>query len=127
MGADMYNHRIIPLVAAMAILASACIGGSGDSSTDPSVPATTTQSPTGVGATSSGDVPCNGGAFPNDPDFRQLICDVQNAEGNVMRAGGTFDPAWGPRLSQAILNQPTDRAAAVAELETLIGEMNAEG
>ncbi len=124
-GAKVHENRIIGLALTIAILSSACIGGSGDSGIDPSVPATATQPASGVGNTGPIDLACNGGAFPNDPDFRQILCDVQNAELNVMVAKGTFDPAWGPRVSQAILKQSTDRAAAVAELEVIIAEMNA--
>jgi len=113
----MHQNRIIGLVLALTMLASACFGGSGDSSTDPNPP----------GSDNLADISCDGGAFPNDPDFRQLLCDTQNAELEVLASNGDFDPAWGPRLSGAILKQATDRPAAVAELEALIGEMNAAG
>jgi len=121
----MIKKRIIGLALTIAILSSACIGGSGDSGSDPNNPVTTTQPGSGIDNTGPIDLACNGGAFPNDPDFRQILCDVQNAELNVMVAEGTFDPTWGPRVSQAILKQPTDRAAAVAELEAILAEMNA--
>ncbi len=121
----MYKNRIIGLTFSMAILASACTGGSGDSTTDPNVPATSAQADSGVGNTGPINLDCNGGAFPNDPDFRQILCDVQNAELSVMVAKGTVDPTWGPRVSQAILKKATDRPTAVAELEAIIAEMNA--
>jgi len=125
----MHNNRIIGLALAMTLVASACFGGSGDSITDPATSPSTTQSAAGSG-NSTGDsleLPCDGGAFPNDPDFRQLLCDAQNAELGVMNSGAAFDPTWGPRLSQAILKQASDREAAVAEIEAVIGEMTTAG
>jgi len=113
----MYQTRFVGLVVAVTMLASACFGGSGNSSTDPNPP----------GSDNLPDVSCDGGAFPDDPEFRQLLCDFQNAELEVMASNGEIDVTWGSRLSGAILKQATDRPAAVAELEALISEANAAG
>jgi len=121
----MKTKHITALALAIAMLASACAGGSGDSSTNPNPAATSAESETGVGNTTNSDATCSGGAFPNDPDFRQLLCDVQNAQSDVMRAGGNFDPGWSARLTQATLKQATDRPSAVAELNALMSEMKA--
>jgi len=123
----MRTKRTSTLVIAIVMLTSACFGGSGDSSTDPSPAPASTQPDTGIGEGTGADAQCNGGAFPNDPEFRQLLCDAQNAQLDVMRAGGEFDDSWISRQSDAILKQATDRAAAVAEMEALIAEMRAAG
>lgn len=121
----MKTKHITALALAIAMLASACAGGSGDSNTDPNTSPASAESETGVGNTTDSDVPCNGGAFPNDPDFRQLLCDIQSAQADVVMAGGNVDPGWNARLTQAILKQATDRPTAVAELNALVSDMEA--
>jgi hypothetical protein len=77
------------------------------------------------GAVSDTDRPCEGGAFPGDDEFRELLCAVQWAELDVAMAGAEIDPSWIARQSEAVLGYADDRAASVAELEAILAEMTA--
>lgn len=93
------------------LLAAACSGG-------------TTTAPGGDPATPAEAASCNGGAFPDDAQFRQLICDVQGAQLNVLTADGEIDITWGSLLAGAMSKYSTDRHTAVSELQDLITEIN---
>jgi len=110
--------RIIIFGLATSLIATSCLGGSGDTSPPPG-------DTVAIWGTAQIDGPCDGGAFPNDAEFRQMVCDVQNAELGLMGTGGEFDPAWGPRISQAIINYSNDRAGAMSDLQTVAAEINA--
>jgi len=104
----MKIRGILIIAMAMTLLASACSSGS-----------------TPAPSSTNDSAQCNGGAFPDDAEFRQLICDVQGAELNVMGANGELDIAWGSRLTGALSKYSTDRAAAVSELQDLRHEIDA--
>ena len=110
----MNNFKIFALAFTLSALAPACSDssvGDGDSASI-STP-----------ENGSADRPCDGGAFPDDPEYREFVCAVQWAQLDVMSAGGEIDPTWGSRSSEAILLYGEDRAAAIAELEAVFAEM----
>ena len=67
-------------------------------------------------------VPCEGGAFPGDDEFREALCAAQFGQVDVLRAGGEVDESWGPRIADAILAYADDREAALAELTAIAEE-----
>lgn len=69
------------------------------------------------------DVPCDGGAFPGDDEFRELLCAVNWAQVQVMRNGGEMDVSWVERIPAAISVYADDRPGAVAQLEVVLAEM----
>jgi len=107
----MKFRAIITIGLVTTLLAAACSGGS-------------TTAPGGDSGTPAEAASCNGGAFPDDAQFRQLICDVQGAELNVMAADAEVDITWGSRLTGAMSKYSTDRDTAVSELQDLITEIN---
>ena len=50
---------------------------------------------------------------------------MQWAQLDVAWAGGTLDPSWVTRTSEAVVGYADDRDAAVAELEAVLAEMHA--
>ncbi|MFV2039754.1 MAG: hypothetical protein ACC660_05885, partial [Acidimicrobiales bacterium] len=77
----------------------------------------------GPEASTGPDRPCAGGAFPDDDEFRELLCAVQWAQLDLVSAGGVLDPAWVARSSDAIILYGADRAAAISELEAVLDEL----
>ena len=118
----MSRLKPVGILLAFVLLAAAC-GGSPDAATD-YAPATTASANSESGS-SEDDRPCEGGAFPDDIEMREILCAVQWAQVDVLTAGGEFDPAWAGRTSQAVLTHGEDRAAAFAELEAVLAEMQA--
>ncbi len=114
----MYGIRILGIGFALALFATACGGGSSDGS-QPVADATTTIAE----AVSGDDRPCDGGAFPDDEEFRQMLCDLQWAQADLLGEGGEFDVSWGGRISAAILLHRDDRATAMADLALVLGEI----
>lgn len=116
------NLKTALLVVALALATTACFGdtsASGDS--DTAIEETAIEDT----AVSETDRPCEGGAFPDDDEFRELLCAVQWAEVDVAMASAEVDPSWIARRSEAILGYADDRAASVAELEAVLAEMTA--
>ncbi len=114
----MYGIRILGVGFALALLATAC----GESSSDTFQPVADTAT-TIAAAASDSERPCDGGAFPDDEEFRQMLCDLQWAQVDLLSAEGEFDTSWGGRISAAILLQRDDRATAMAELEAVLAEI----
>ena len=121
-------RRCVPAIALVVIFAAAC-GGSGDSAGDP-VGADASSIPSGSGGDAGlpdvgdGVDDCGeGGAFPDDPDFREMLCEVQSAQLDVLATGGTMDPSWVSRTSEAVLLYADDRDQAISDLQELLGEM----
>ena len=121
------NLKTALLVVALALATTACFGdtsASGDSDTaieETAIEETAIEDT----AVSDTDRPCEGGAFPDDDEFRELLCAVQWAEVDVAMASAEVDPSWIARRSEAILRYADDRAASVAELEAVLAEMTA--
>ncbi len=67
-------------------------------------------------------IPCEGGAFPGDDEFRAALCAAQFGQIDVLREGGEVDESWGPRIADAILAYADDREAALAELTAIAEE-----
>jgi hypothetical protein len=109
----------ISLGLALIVIAGAC---SGDTGSEDAAPSDNSQS---SDISTETDRPCDGGAFPDDVPFRELLCALQWAQVDVMSAGGEIDTSWGPRSSQAILLHGDDRPTAIADLEAILAEMRA--
>jgi len=106
------------IATAALVVATGC-GGS--TSTDNSAGDSTSAS---GASTSDGVDECGtGGAFPDDVDFRELLCEVQNAQIDVLASGGTMDPSWIGRQGAAVMLYGDDRDAAIADLQDLRDEM----
>lgn len=118
------NHlKALTLIIALAILTAACSSETGAGSDagpgdDPNSIVIDTTIATDT------DRPCEGGAFPDDDEFRELLCAVQWAQLDIVAAGADLDPSWVSGSSQAILGYANDRDGAVSELEVIVAEMN---
>ena len=138
--------RLIAVVASFALATTACLGGDAESTTDdPDVLAfddestTETEDESGAETSIPGDdedesgeagadtdeVPCEGGAFPGDDEFREAVCAAQWGQLEVLRTGGEMDETWGPRVAEAILAYVDDRDGALAELAAVTAETQA--
>jgi len=71
------------------------------------------------------DRPCEGGAFPDDEQLRELLCAVQWAQVDLLSAAGDFDTSWGSRIAAATMLYGDDRDGAFAELEAVLAEIEA--
>jgi hypothetical protein len=71
------------------------------------------------------DQPCEGGAFPDDTEFREALCAVEWAQVDVLRSGGEVDPDWGVRAGEAIVGYADDRDQALADLIQLRADIEA--
>ena len=107
------------LALALIVFLSACSGGTGSDDAAPSDNAESSDISTET------DRPCDGGAFPDDVPFRELLCALQWAQVDVLSAGGEIDTSWGARSSQAILLHGDDRPTAIADLEAVLVDMRA--
>lgn len=103
--------------------ASAATGGDTTSTEATAAPATTPR--TSPPTTDAKGRNCDGGAFPQDEEFRFLVCDVQYLQLDVAAAGRDIDPEWITRAQTAILTYDRSRATSVAILEELKVEMMA--
>lgn len=70
----------------------------------------------------SGQRPCEGGAFPGDDEFRELLCDVEWTQLQAITAG-VADPGWQARISTAILGYADDRDGSISDLTAVLAEM----
>lgn len=140
---------LISLLLALALIGTACLGGddaestpddaeptaavlafddadsasaSGDTMADDDTAADTGTATDDTVATGE-DRPCDGGAFPDDAEFKQALCNVQWAQTDILRTGGEFDESWIARQSEAMLLYATDRAGALVALAELEAEM----
>lgn len=118
--------RALTIVVVLAVGATACFDDSAATDTQPDDDPSTNL---GFSATETEpddtERPCDGGAFPGDDEFRELLCAVQWAQLDIVAAGGEINPDWAPRTSQAILAYADDRAAAIDELNAILAEMSA--
>ena len=71
--------------------------------------------------------PCSASSYPNDPEFRNLVCEVQGMLCSIFRVGVDVDPDWTWRQAEATLLYAEDRGAALQQLRDLIGEMRSAG
>ena len=115
---------LISLLLALALVGTACLGGGDAESTPDDAEPTAAVLAFDDDATAPGeDRPCDGGAFPDDEEFKQALCNVQWAQVDILRVGGEFDDSWITRQAEATLLYATDRAAALAALAELEAEM----
>jgi hypothetical protein len=119
-------QRAIFAMFALSLLATACSGGGSDNAVTPQV--TEQVSVEDVSSVDADGVDhCGqGGAFPDDPDFREAICLPVLAMTSILGSGVEMDPEWGSRVTAAILNY-ANRDDAMAELAAVLVEIRAAG
>lgn len=113
----------VAVVAVFAVL-SGCGTSDADASAADSAPPTP---PAALDASFESQFPCSPSAYPSDPEFRNLACEVKGLLGSVFRVGVDVDPDWAWRQSEATLLYAQDRGAALQQLRDLIEEMRAAG
>lgn len=111
------SRRLPALVLAVSLVVGGCSGSGSD------VELSDASSGDLVSADAlSGQPPCEGGAFPGDDEFRELLCDVEWTQLQAITAG-LADPGWQARISTAILGYADDRNGAINELTAVLAEM----
>lgn len=110
--------RVPAFVVAVSLLVTACFDGASDAG----APDPTAGDDLAFTDIEPGERPCEGGAFPDDDEFHELLCDVQWTYMDAVNAG-VGDPEWQPRISEAILGYGDDRDASVAQLAAVLAEM----
>ena len=116
---------------AVSLLATAC---SSENSNDDVVPQATVSASVddgGDGVSGGGDGDgaddCGqGGAFPDDPDFREAICLALMASLRLMGTDVAINPEWGTRVTAAMMNY-ANRDETMAELAAVLAEIQAAG
>lgn len=123
----MTRRLLLPLFV-LSLLAAACSGGDSDDSVPDGADAdSAATSDDAAPADGDGTDDCGqGGAFPEDPDFREAICRPLMAMTGLIGTDATIDPEWGSRISMATLNY-ANRDEAMAELVAVLAEIQAAG
>ena len=124
-------QRLTVTMLAVSLLATAC---SSENSNDDVVPQATVSASVddgGDGVSGGGDGDgaddCGqGGAFPDDPDFREAICLALMASLRLMGTDVAINPEWGTRVTAAMMNY-ANRDETMAELAAVLAEIQAAG
>ncbi|NCG36112.1 MAG: hypothetical protein GWP48_01110 [Actinobacteria bacterium] len=119
-------RRLTITMLAVSLLAAAC---SSENSSDDVVPQPTVTASVDDVVSIDGDGvdDCGqGGAFPDDPDFREAICLALMASLRLMGTDVAINPEWGTRLTAAMMNY-ANRDEAMAELAAVLAEIQAAG
>ena len=116
-------QRLTVTMLVVSLLATACSGENSEDSNNDVVPqATVSASVDGDGADDCGQ----GGAFPDDPDFREAICFPLMAMARLIGTDVAINPEWGTRVTAAMMNY-ANRDEAMAELAAVLAEIQAAG
>ena len=119
----------------VSLLATACSGENSEDSNNDVVPQATVSASVdgdaGDGVSGGGDGDgaddCGqGGAFPDDPDFREAICFPLMAMARLIGTDVAINPEWGTRVTAAMMNY-ANRDEAMAELAAVLAEIQAAG
>lgn len=83
-----------------------------------------------AGSAANNDAPaggrsCEADAYPGDTEFRELACQVQWTQLDLLAERAPMDPAWLDRETAALALYTLDRQLAITELRSLLAEMNA--
>ncbi len=118
------RRSTISLFLALAVFAGGCFHDD-PVATDPVVPVVDDSS---VSVDGDGIDSCGQGqAFPDDPDFREAICEPMLAMVDLIGTDAEILPEWNTRITTAILGYADDRAASIAELNAVFAEIQAAG
>ncbi len=115
------------VVLALTVAVASCGSSTADPSDEANPSTTSAVASTNDSGEFRSEFPCEGGAFPDDEEFRHLLCEVQGLMTTVFKVGVDVDPSWAQRQAEATLAYADDREAAEQLLRDLASDMRDAG